>query len=580
MHLRSRFFLGWLVAGLVSASAQIPVLKRSDVVFMYQAGRPAYQEYGGTVLAWGGRPTPATLADAKDVKFFGSVGMVTEFNRYCQRFPTNYEQGLCRDLNGQPFKVPWLTDHQYRGIPYWWCCTHQPLFRQYISERVTDTVQAGAYGVHVDDHLGTAGSLWSGGCFCDRCVEGFRGEVRNLPPEELARLQIPNADTYDYRKIVQEWVARQPGRKPQSHPLYERFRSYQLRDAAQFMMDLRQLAAQTAGHPVPMSANACLLWGPHLNDYLALDYFSAEIEHHAPQRRLDDSPVVAYRVADAVGRPLASTASGQDWAYIKEQNLPGLVQSWVALSYAAGHCLMVPYRQWCYTTAKGTHWYEGPKEKFAPLFQFVRQHAVLFDDFDNLPDLTLAFAHRTFAAQGQQIVRACNQLAAAHLSYRLLLGGDDVVDHPLPAAALRASPRLLVLEPKDFTPADQRLLATLPESQTRLANVAQALTNIVPAVRLESEAAVRLFPRVKPGAAVIHLVNWNYDAARDGVVPVRNLRLKLDLAGLGLPGATEARVHSPGAQPQTLRLDNATLTVPELHLWSVLELRTGPGVAQ
>lgn len=203
MHLRSRFFLGWLVAGLVSASAQIPVLKRSDVVFMYQAGRPAYQEYGGTVLAWGGRPTPATLADAKDVKFFGSVGMVTEFNRYCQRFPTNYEQGLCRDLNGQPFKVPWLTDHQYRGIPYWWCCTHQPLFRQYISERVTDTVQAGAYGVHVDDHLGTAGSLWSGGCFCDRCVEGFRGEVRNLPPEELARLQIPNADTYDYRKIDQ-----------------------------------------------------------------------------------------------------------------------------------------------------------------------------------------------------------------------------------------------------------------------------------------------------------------------------------------------------------------------------------------
>jgi hypothetical protein len=53
----------------------------------------------------------------------------------------------------------------------------------------------------------------------------------------------------------------------------------------------------------------------------------------------------AYRLADAVGRPYAATASGGDWAYIKEAHLPGLVRGWIGLSYAAGHGLMAPVCQ-------------------------------------------------------------------------------------------------------------------------------------------------------------------------------------------------------------------------------------------
>ena len=72
--------------------------------------------------------------------------MVTEFGRYHERFPQTYEQGLCRDVDGQPVKVPWLTDHQHQGVPFWWCCTQQPQFRQYLRDRVIETVRAGADG--------------------------------------------------------------------------------------------------------------------------------------------------------------------------------------------------------------------------------------------------------------------------------------------------------------------------------------------------------------------------------------------------------------------------------------------------
>ena len=561
------------LASAAAFAAPIPVLKRSDVVFMYQAGRQTYEDYGATVLAWGGKPTTKSREEAAALKFFGSVGMVTEFGRYHERFPDNYEQGLCRNIEGKPYKVPWLTDHQHNGVPYWWCCTRQPLFRQYLSERVTETVKAGADGVHIDDHLGTAGGIHEGGCFCDRCVGEFRGYLQSLPASELTKFSITNAASFDFRAAARAWIAEKPGRKVTQHPLWNHWRIYQLQGAASFMAELRALAAKVAGRPMPMGANACLLWGPHLADYQSLDLFSAEIPHHAEARRFDDSPIVAHRLADAVGRPLASTAAGHDWAYIKEQNLPGLVQGWIALGYAAGHGLMAPNRQWCYTAEKGTHWYEGPKEKFAPLYQFVRQNAALFDNYQNHADLTVAFSQRTFDRDPNRIIALCGKLSAANVSYQIALGGNEVVNHPLPAEDINRAVRLLVIDEKDFAAADQTFLAGAKPAQ-RYNTIEAALTNPTPAVRVEGTVPVRVLPRVKPGSAVIHLVNWQYDAARDDVAALRDLRLKLDLPALGAAGATEAKWIHPGVEAITLPVRDGSVTVPELGLCGIVAVQT------
>jgi len=554
-----------------SRAGPLPVLQRSDVVFMYQADRQTYTDYGATVVAWGGRPNARVLEAARGLKFFGSVGMVTEFARYYDRFPDTYAEGLCRNLDGQPYKVPWLTDHQHKGVPYWWCCPRQPLFRQYLAERVTDTVKAGAYGVHIDDHLGTAGSLGLGGCFCQRCVEQFQDYLKALPKETLARCDVTDPAQFNYRDALRAWLAQKPGRHLSQHLLWPHWRIYQLKGAAAFIAELRTLAAGAAGRPVPMGANACLLWGPHLADYQSLDLFSAEIPHQAETRRFSDDPIVAYRLAEAVGRPLAATASGGDWAFIKAQQLPGLVRGWIALGYAAGHCLMVPHRQWCYTPQLGTHWYDGPKEKFAPLYQFVRQHAQLFDPFQTYADVTVAVAHRTLDRDTRRVVSLCNQLTAAHLSYRLLLGGDEIVDHPLPSEDLQRAQRLWVIEPKDFQQADQARLAEVPR-QRRYETMQQLLTQLTPAVRPESPDPVRVFPRIAPGRAVLHLINWQYDPSRDDVVPIHNLKLRLQLAALGVGKATEARLCSPGTAPVTLPIQDGQLTVPELGLWAIVEL--------
>ncbi len=398
----------------------------------------------------------------------------------------------------------------------------------------------------------------------------FREYLGSLPKDSV-RVASDAPATFDFRQALRKWLAEKPGRKFSDHPLWPEYRIFQLRGAADFMAELRQLAATTAGHPVPMSANAGLTWGPHLNDYLSLDFFSAEIEHHAKVGRMSDDPVVAYRMADAVGRPLAATASGGDWAFIKEKNLSGLVQGWIALGYAAGNSLMAPNRQWCHTPEKGTHWYEGPKAQFAPLYRFVRDNRSLFDDYENLPAIIVAYAQTTYDNQPDVLMNACRKLSQANLPFRLALGGNRAVPRALAASDLRGSAPVLVLRAPDFADADRELLARI-DAGRRIESVAAAIAKLKPVVRVKGSQQVRLFPRAKRGSVVVHIVNWNYDAAIDRFEPVKDLKLVIDGAGLGLPELTSAKIYQPGQPEQIIRIENETVTLPEVPLWAILKL--------
>ncbi len=63
------------------------------------------------------------------------------------------------------------------------------------------------------------------------------------------------------------------------------------------------------------------------------------------------------------------------------------------------------------------------------------------------------------------------------------------------------------------------------------------------------------------------------DSSDDRVRPLENLRLELDLDALGLAGATEAVLFSPGSQPVKLPITDRGVTVPELGLWAMVEIR-------
>ena len=419
-------------------------------------------------------------------------------------------------------------------------------------------------------------------CFCDRCLEGFRGYLKSLPEEELRSLGIPDPQGLNYRELVQSWLDQDStkGRKPTQHPLWPQWTIYQCRAAAAFMQELRETAQQTAGRPVPVGANAGLLWPRHLADYRALDLFSAETDHHAGQRQFSDHPLFAYRLADSVQRPYASTASGGDWAFIKEHNLPGLVRGWIALSYAAGHAFMAPHRQWCHTPEKGTHWYEGPASAFAPLYRFVREHAAVFDRHESYADIAIVLPHRSFAQRPDRWFELCQQMATRNVSYRLLLGGDEIVDHPLSGEELRGAGALLIPNREDLSGKDR---GTLDQCLARekapkvFATASEALAALTPAVRVSDNSTVRALPRLASGSAAIHLLNLRYDPARDEVTKLRQVVVRFDHGKLGLSEHVTCSMLQPERPSQTLAVAQDQVAVPELGLWSILLLQDSPG---
>lgn len=379
-------------------------LQPSDVVLMYVSGDPdVYARYGVTVSAWGGAHTQERVRAlrARDIHSTGAMWCLTATVTLLHDDP-DLRDATVRDIAGEPLIVPWLPDHVYQGTPALWGCTNHPAFRAHVRQKVCEAMAGGADGLHVDDHLGTAfPALYEGGCFCDYCRAAFRHYLcRRATPALLAEADVTSFEGFDYRALIRPLA---PTRalyleRRETLPLYRTYIDFQLQRAAEHVRQLGALAAEIVERPITLSANTCLPLIEHTVVMRHLTHLVGEVAHHAEQGVAGLSDAIrAYRMADALGKPLAATAKGSDWAFVKTRGCANLVRLWIALSYACGQRLMCPHKAWCYIPGQGTEYYYGPAERYAPLYRFVRRHADLFDGHRPVgplappPDLPAAF---------------------------------------------------------------------------------------------------------------------------------------------------------------------------------------------
>ncbi|MCU0917651.1 MAG: hypothetical protein MUC88_24275, partial [Planctomycetes bacterium] len=375
--------------GAASIPDSGPVLRHSEVVFMYAASDDAYRAYDATFVAWGGAETAEKVKRHHDlgIRCTGSMWCLTAGPEKIHTDP-KLRAACAVDIEGNPVEVPWQFDHTYEGTKTYFGCTNHPEFQKLCRERVRQAMAGKADGLHVDDHLGTAGSCWNGGGFCDYCMTAFREYLRShATKEQLEKAGIERLDDFDYRTLVRKYATTRPQyRKVQYQiPLMDLFLRFQAEAAAEHTRQLGQLAAETAGHPVLLSANAGLPNKTHTYVVKYLTHVICEVGQNAPAgtQRIEHA-LEAYELATQLGKPLAATASGQDWAFVKQNNCEELVRFWIALAYAHGQRFMVPHpqRQWCFNNELGTHWYAAPVEAYAPLYRFIRANAGWFDGFE------------------------------------------------------------------------------------------------------------------------------------------------------------------------------------------------------
>jgi hypothetical protein len=380
-------------AATATQATPAPALRHSEVVFMYAAAEEAYRAYGATLVAWGGaeKAEQVKLHHDLGIRCTGSMWCLTAGAENIHNDP-NLRAACAVDIEGKPVEVPWLFDHTYQGTKTYFGCTNHPAFQKLCRERVRQAMAGRADGLHVDDHLGTAGAAWwQGGGFCDYCMSGFREYLRtHATKEQLSQAGVEQLDTFDYRVLVRKYATTRQEYKKVQHqiPLMDLFLAFQTDAAAEHVRQLGRLAEEVAGHPVLLSANACLPNEVHTHVVKYLTHVVCEVDQSASGGTGKiDRAIEAYELATRLGKPLAATASGWDWAFVKQNQCEELVRFWIALAYAYGERFMVPHpqRQWCFNNELGTHWYAAPVEAYAPLYRFIRANAKWFDGFEAIP---------------------------------------------------------------------------------------------------------------------------------------------------------------------------------------------------
>ncbi len=578
-----------LFAGAAGAETGSPrAIRRSDVVFMYD-NPEMYEPYGCTVLGWAGRADREHIARAREmgVRLFSvSVGFRTEFRGMID-FSDDFLDAACRTFAGEPFIVPWLWDHKHKDQPAWHFCTNSPLFRQFLYSRLEHRTAQEPDGLHIDDYEGTAGMVtWQQACFCRHCMAGFREYLKeNLSAEGRAALETGDLDGFDYRQFLLGLgvTADDYNRRRASLPLAGEFLDFHVKAMHAFVAEYRRRGAELRGKPITLSVNSPLSPAQRLVIAPQLSYFCCEIGHAAASRQSPTHPIYIYKLADAVDRPVTATASGHDWSYVSEHNLTGLIRHWAALSYAHGHMLMAPHRQWCYTQEKGTHWANFPAEELAWVYRFVRQSERLLDRYEAVAPVGVVY---DMAAQrrGRDDIRAVAvALAERNIPFGIVMAGDDwLPDYRLTAEKLARFRAVVV--PKDLAMDDgQKALLDEAAAGGRLvtwpddAKLEALLPSPVIVVGSEHVAVVpRSVPDDAAAPVIVHLVNRQYDGEKDAMVVQRDfsLRLRTDL----FPGRTFARatMHAPREEPKPslLRIegDYLELDVPQLDLWAIVEL--------
>lgn len=583
--------LGSAVQVNAEGESRSRVIRHSDVVFMYD-NPDLYETYGCTVMGWAGAGSSERikLAHTRGVRLFAvSVGFRTEFARMID-FTPDFLQAACRNFAGETFIVPWLWDHKHKGQPAWWFCTNSPLYRQYLLKRLEETITVGADALHIDDYTGTAGAVtWLDACFCPACMEGFRSYLKEkLSDERRKQLGIADLATFDYRQfLTSQGITPERYRKERARlPLAEEFLDFHVKSVTDFVAEYRRKGEQLKGSQLPLAVNSGLSGPMDLAITPHLSYFCCEVDHQAGSRKVPLHPIYVYKLADGLDRPVTSTASGWDWAYVMEHNLPGLVRTWTALSYAFGHNLMAPHRQWCYTKEKGTHWYSGPTEAYAPLYRFVRDHADVLDDFQAVGRVAIVYDNHSRRVGKGNVEGIVTTLAESNWPFRVLVQGDDwLPGYTIDKAALEQFDKVVI--PGDLQPSED-LKSVLDHARTAGKLVtwssAESLASLGKnPVQVSSPGAVFVTPRVKVTSGqptlAIHLVNRQYDGEKDRMVPLTNVTVTLDAEALPGPAdaCRSAKIHSYGKEDLIVVVKpegkSLAVTVPELDLWTIVELR-------
>ncbi len=617
------------LTGARCVSTRGDLIRHSDIIAMYQEGDPeVLRKYLIDVVAWGGQlaAKPDRIAERKaliqaatdaGVRIHAvDCAMAQEGGRFVvsQGDRSSPNQGLFWELRkdnegtirklgeagvdltadtvlnveGDWIGVPWLRK-RWR-IPM--ASVHSPAARKWFREHMLAIAEAGATAIHFDEPaMGSYGLQHpTPGDFSHHAMTAFREWLKARPEEVWRDAGIESLDGFDYRAFVLA-----DGGNPKAAPLWREFVRFQLFTTRDHVRGLRDIVRERVGRDIPLSMNANASSWIKLPFLELQDFMTTEVRHDAKNLRVPSAPVLVYRLADAFGQPVASTAMGHDWYEMKRDQRPVLVSSWLAMGYALGHHLMMPCKAWIMDPVLGSQTYRPVSDEYACMARFIKSVGHLLDGYEPVSVVSVAISCDAIEREATALNALVSQLANHSIPFSMAVEGNDLLERHVDAAAVSDTSAILVGSPHLLDSAALDRIRELSGARPVVEHYGGALPASVPRpITVSGAEGVWVLPRARPGDAeapcVLHVLNRDYDADARAMSPKGPFMVTVDAKLFSGRALTRGTMYQPmlraklpadadaafAAETELAisTVDGATvITVPSLDIWGVIELR-------
>ena len=540
---------------------------------------------------------------ARGKLFFAEMRPLTQLGKQQEYLMSDpgMQEAVSVDFNLNPIKIPWMLGRAYKGHPVYFYCSNNPRYRAYLRQQIFMYAAAGADAIMVDDGGGAQFAFAHGGCFCPYCRTRFREYLAGkYTPEQLASLGIRNLDSFDYREVVLRHADNAKSFRlalsAGEIPLADDYDDFLKRSDAELFASLQRMASKLKGGHMPMGWDNVDFGGNYSLYYDSLDVFYSEInyQHFAvngkgPDEEFPPGIIFLNKLSDALGKWFIPTPAPSSWTAFKTKNLTGLLQQWIAFSYANGGPLRYPRKGWCFGNT--SRWYYPPKAEFEPIYDFVRKHRELLDDYEAVAQVGVLYTQnhrRSNDPYYGPLKYVCAELVNRNIPFGVAVAGDDWLKNRLRGDEAARFELMLVPEPLKLVDGQQEIVDRWKREKRAVEvrvddDIVRRLGDrIDPLVAVEGDARVWLFPRRipnQPGAAVVcHVVNRRYEAEDNRLIPQENVPIRLREALWGGKPVRKVTYYTIAAEPRELRFDaidgGIRVSVPKLVLWGILRIET------
>ena len=541
------------------------VPRKSDVIFSTRFKRDNALEvaraYGATRIEWVYSADPLYIKELRTVApWFGGALSST--------IPLKSDQGIARDIEGQPIVAPWMKSWGAK-----WITVADASTRAALTDLAMRYISAGASSIQIDDPTLQFGARWWGADFSDSSIRGFSDFLQRHPDRKLIAdlgLDLDRPDL-DYREFLAEKygirTAREYAARQKNLPTTALWYVYLKESVLSHFSEFRRIIDGVAGKRVPLSMNLWLVGPDARRDQFAL---IKHVDYAMVETKIDDYDLLTLMAATY--RSLGIGFVPSILPRSKEENRIA-----IAGLYALGAQPLVPWDVYINQgPEKLPTRFFGMPEDYADLYRFVRTNAEVFEGYETLPVVgILAPVEKYDFSTTLALVRRLNR---ANVPFAMVPVRSKPV--ALPDAGRPAFLQLLVAV-NPLTDFDPETLSALSRQGPKIIAAgdlsARELADLSPVISDTDTTADRIIFRGRTNgeqALAIHVLPRQRIRSDD-----KGCRHPVDLKADNFPPgiAAAASLRSPGESTPlsvTISEGRLRLEVP-CEGWSVVHLHKG-----